>query len=246
MSVRSSHARSNSVCVRGWHEKGRVEAEHGADVENLMKRVDPMNRPRFWIKKTKDALNVNVHRTKLTSKRAERCPNHDMPQEQLKCFQTLGKRFFGLSENENRHSMVLRHGGTRTKNALKGTVNWQTKASSNKKSLHTPCMDDHQFGIGRAVNGGEKCQHVALKLSLKCLYSERIGRPDILWSVNKRARAVTKWTRACNRRLARLVSRIDKTSDFRQCWHVAHTAHRSRLGLSQDADFAGILKTRSR
>ena len=109
MSVRSSHARSNSVCVRGWHEKGRVEAEHGADVENLMKRVDPMNRPRFLVKESKDAFDANVHRTK------ERSPNHDMPQEQLKGFQTLGKRFFGLSENENRHSMVLRHGGTRTK-----------------------------------------------------------------------------------------------------------------------------------
>ena len=77
MSVRSSHARSNSVCVRGWHEKGRVEAEHGADVENLMTLVDPMNRLRFWIHKTKDACNVNVHRTKLSSKRAERCSNDD-------------------------------------------------------------------------------------------------------------------------------------------------------------------------
>ena len=31
----------------------------------------------------------------------------------------------------------------------------------------------------------------------ECFYVARIGRPDILWSVNKLAKAVTKWTRAC-------------------------------------------------
>ena len=39
---------------------------------------------------------------------------------------------------------------------------------------------------------------------LLCL--ARIGRPDILSSVNKFARAVAKWTQACDRRLARLIS----------------------------------------
>ena len=34
---------------------------------------------------------------------------------------------------------------------------------------------------------------------LNCFYLERIGGFDILWSVNKLARAVTKWTRACYR-----------------------------------------------
>ena len=33
----------------------------------------------------------------------------------------------------------------------------------------------------------------------------RIGRLDIFWSVNKLARAITKWTRACYKRLARVV-----------------------------------------
>ena len=32
----------------------------------------------------------------------------------------------------------------------------------------------------------------ALKIVLKCLYLARIGRPDILWSVNKLARPITK------------------------------------------------------
>ena len=39
--------------------------------------------------------------------------------------------------------------------------------------------------------------------NLNCLYWARVGTPDILWSVNKLARAVTKWTKACDKRLAR-------------------------------------------
>ena len=45
---------------------------------------------------------------------------------------------------------------------------------------------------------------------MKYLYLARIGRPDILWSLNKLARAVTKWTKACDKRLARLISYIHK------------------------------------
>ena len=33
-------------------------------------------------------------------------------------------------------------------------------------------------------------------------------RLDNLWSVNKLARAVTQWTKACDKRLARLISQI--------------------------------------
>ena len=43
-----------------------------------------------------------------------------------------------------------------------------------------------------------------------------------LWSVNKLARSVTKWTQACDRRLARLISYIHYTSDYRQYCHVAN------------------------
>ena len=46
------------------------------------------------------------------------------------------------------------------------------------------------------------CPHCSHNV-LKCLYSARIGGPDILWSVNKLARAVTKWTKACDNFLAR-------------------------------------------
>ena len=81
---------------------------------------------------------------------------------------------------------------------------------------------------------------------MKCLYSARIGRPDILWSENKLARAVTKWIRAGDRRLARLISDIHHTSEFKQYGHVGNTAQQCRLVLFQDSDFAGDLETQNR
>ena len=57
----------------------------------------------------------------------------------------------------------------------------------------TPCMDDHQFEEEENESGGD-LSTVCSQIVLKCLYLARIGRPDILWSVNKLARAVTKWT----------------------------------------------------
>ena len=64
-------------------------------------------------------------------------------------------------------------------------------------------------------------------------------RPDIVWSVNKVARAVTEWTEARDKRLARSISYIHRTFEYMQyCW-VGDTAQQCRSGLFQDSDFAG-------
>ena len=70
----------------------------------------------------------------------------------------------------------------------------------------------------------------------------RIGRPDILWSVNKLTRSITKWTKACDKRLNRLISYIHHTSEYKQYCHVGNIAKQCRLGLFQDSDFAGDLE----
>ena len=70
----------------------------------------------------------------------------------------------------------------------------------------------------------------------------RIGRPDILWSVNKLARSITKWTKACDKRLNRLISFIHHTCEYKQYCHVGNTAKQCRLGLFQDSDFVGDLE----
>ena len=85
---------------------------------------------------------------------------------------------------------------------------------------------------------GELSQ-VCSQIVLKCLYLARIGRPDILWSVNKFARSITKWTKTNDKRLNRLISDIHHTCEYKHYWYVDHTAKQCRLGLFQDSDFAG-------
>ena len=83
---------------------------------------------------------------------------------------------------------------------------------------------------------------VCSQIVLKCLYLARAGRLGILWSVKKLARAFTKWTRACDKRFARLISYIHHTSQYRQYCYVGNTAQQCLLGLFQDSDFAGDLE----
>ena len=108
-------------------------------------------------------------------------------------------------------------------------------------NVATPCMDDHQFKEEENESVGE-LSAVCSQIVLKCQYLARIGRPDILWSVNKLARAIIKWTKSCDKRLARLISYIHHTSEYRQYCDVGNTAQQCRLGLFQDSDFAGDLE----
>ena len=84
------------------------------------------------------------------------------------------------------------------------------KTTQQLYKLSTPCIDDHHFKEEEMKSVGE-LSHVCSQIVLKCLYLARIGRPDILWSVNKLARSITKWTRACDKRLNRLISYIHHT-----------------------------------
>ena len=107
--------------------------------------------------------------------------------------------------------------------------------------VSTPCIDDHHFKEEEMKSVGELSK-VSSQIVLKCLYLARIGRPDILWSVNKLARSITKWTKACDKRLCRLISYIHHTSEYKQYCYVGNTAKQCRLGLFQDSDFSGDLE----
>ena len=65
--------------------------------------------------------------------------------------------------------------------------------------------------------------NVCSQIVLKYLYLARIGRPDILWSVNKLARSIIKWTKICDKRLNRLISYIHHTCEYKQYCHVGNT-----------------------
>ena len=116
---------------------------------------------------------------------------------------------------------------------------------ANKTTQHfykvaTPCTDDHQLKDEEMGSVGE-LPKVCSQIVLKCMSLARIGRLGILCSASKLARSITKWTRGCDKRLARLISNIHHTSEFKQYCHVGNTAQQCRLELFPDSDFAGDL-----
>ena len=60
--------------------------------------------------------------------------------------------------------------------------------------------------------------------------------------MNKLARSIKKWTKACDKRLNRLISYIHHTCEYRQYCHVGNTAKQCKLGLFHHSDFAGDLE----
>ena len=111
------------------------------------------------------------------------------------------------------------------------------KTTQQLYKVSTPCIDDHHFKEEELKSVGE-LSHVCSQIVLKCLYLARIGRPDILWSVNKLARSITKWAKCLNR----LISYIHHTDEYKQYCYVGDTAKQCRLGLFQDSDFARDLE----
>ena len=98
------------------------------------------------------------------------------------------------------------------------------KTTQQLYKVATPCVDDHQFKEEDMGSVG-KLSNVCSQIVLQCLYLARIGRPDILWSVNKLARAVTKWTKG----LARLISYIRHTCEWPGCMVSPRHAFNRRL-----------------
>ena len=81
------------------------------------------------------------------------------------------------------------------RNVWKYIVSWQTGRLNKLYKVSTPCIDDHHFKEEELKYVWELSK-VCSQIVLKCLYLARMGRPDILWSVNKLARSITKWTKA--------------------------------------------------
>ena len=127
------------------------------------------------------------------------------------------------------------------RSAWNDIVSRPTRRRSKLYKVSTPCIDDHHFKEEDMKSVGE-LSHVCSQIVLNCLYLARIGRPDILWSVNKLARSITKWIKACDKRLNRLILYIHHTCEYKQYCHVGNTAKQCRLGLFQDSDFAGDLE----
>ena len=123
------------------------------------------------------------------------------------------------------------------KKCVERNSEWANKTTQQLYKVSTPYIDDHHFKEEEMKSVGVLSQ-VCSQIVLKCFYLARIGRPDILWSVNKLPRSIPKWTRACDKRLARLISHIHHTCEYEQYCYLGNTAKECILGLFQDSDFA--------
>ena len=138
--------------------------------------------------------------------------------------------------------MVLWHGWSCKE--MCGTILWvsQQDDSTTLQNIHSMHRWPPLFKKEEELKSVGEFSKVCSQIVLKCLNLARIGRPDILWSVNKLARSITKRTRACDKRLIRLISYIHHTCEYKQYCYVGNTAKQCRLGLFQDSDFAGDLE----
>ena len=128
---------------------------------------------------------------------------------------------------------VLRYGGSCKE--MCATILWVSK-QDDSTTLHSTNFKEEEF---KSVGELPK---VYSQIVLKCLYLARIGRLDILWSVNKLAHAVTKWTKACDKRSACVISYIHHTCEYRQYCYVGNPAQHCRWVLFRDSDFARDLE----
>ena len=116
------------------------------------------------------------------------------------------------------------------------------KTTQQLYKVSTPCIDDHHHFKKEETKSVGELSNTCSQIVLKCWFLARIGRLDILWSLNKCARSITKWTKACDKRLNRLISYIHYTCENKRCCHVGNAAEQCRLGLFQHSDFAGDLE----
>ena len=157
-------------------------------------------------------------------------------------------REFPRREQRNYHSLKIFvfHHGLMTwlvmqRNVWNDIVSWQTRRHNNSTKYLLPCIDDHHFKEEEMKSVGELSQ-VCSQIVLKCLYLACIGRPDILWSVNKLARSIRKWTKACDKLLNGLISCNHHLCEYKQFCYVGNTEKQCILGLFQDSDFAEDLE----
>ena len=118
------------------------------------------------------------------------------------------------------------------------------KTTQQLYKVSTPCIDDHHFKEEEMKSVGE-LSHVCSQTVLKMFFLARIGRPDILWSVNKLARSITKWTKACDKRLNRLISNIHHTCEYRQYCHVVMLPSNAYWDCFKTLTLREILKIRN-
>ena len=180
MNVRSSKTRIYFGSTCGWHQNGWQEAEHGTHVEEIEETcgywrthiiswpcVLGMHSP--WMQNRMKPILNNI-----------RCLNQKLPGWEKPQAETVT---WSYDMEGHAQKCVERY------------CELANKKVEQFYTVSSPCFDDHHFKQEELDSIGELLE-VCSQIVLKCLYLARIGRPDMLWSVNKLARSVTTWTQS--------------------------------------------------
>ena len=186
----------------------------------LMKEVDLGEPTSFLTMFIWVALNENAKRGKMLWTNTEICLSRGSLQEQKKNYLVHGN----LAQTSPHGPMILK---VIQRNVRSDIASWRTKHTSNcaKLQLHALMTINSKKKNWDLL---ENCQKFAHRLFENVCIWRALVDLICLWSVNKFARAITKWTRACDKRLARLISYIQYTCEFKQyCYRpwVGHFVH---------------------
>ena len=113
-------------------------------------------------------------------------------------------------------------------------VSWQTRRLNNstKYLLHASMTTTSKK---KKQNLLETCHTYAPKL----FWIAGVGRPEMV--SEKFERSITKWTKACDKRLNRLIWYIHHTCEYKHYCHVGNTANNADWDF-QDSDIEGDLE----
>ena len=214
------------VCVCGRYQTRWIETEHLSDLENPHEDVD-LGEP-----------TSKLDHVYLGCTQGEWKISKDIVDNSQRSLQELQENYPARWNLMRTYLHGLVTWEVMQRNTWKDIANFRTKPSSNRVKFQLHAL---MTVNSKKKNGDlwENCQKFALKSSWSvCTWQASVDL-NILWSANKLARANTICTRACDERLARLISYVHLTSEFEQYCHVGNNAKQCRLGLFQNTDFTG-------
>ena len=183
MSLCSSWKRIILICVCGWHIIGWKETKHWSDVETT-RQGGRYGRTNIF----PGSCVLGLHSTTMPSKQRYCSQLQEHVRIRNLCWSC--RKATRYRETWREYSFTVQRHGESCKEMRGKIANLQSRqlASFTKSQYHAPTtINLKKTKMGSVGEMSEVCTQIVLK----CLFLARIGRLDIVCSVNKLARAIT-------------------------------------------------------